>query len=161
MNLVVADTTPPRYLVEIGQPGLLHRLFTRILVPGGVVAELRRERTPGLVRAWAEQLPPWIEVREIKDPAGEDSGGLDRGEWEAIQLAREIHADLLLIDERAGASFARELGFAVTGTLGVLVEAARLGLISIYEAIERLSKTSFRSTPDLFTRVRELVRKNR
>jgi predicted nucleic acid-binding protein len=94
-------------------------------------------------------------------PSGGDSGGLDRGEWENNSACQEIHADPLLIDERAGARFSRELGFAVTGTLGVLIEAARLGLISIDEAIESLSKTSFRSTPDLFTRVRKLVLTNR
>jgi predicted nucleic acid-binding protein len=49
---------------------------------------------------------------------------MDRGEWEAIALAREIDARLLLIDDRAGVVAARGQGFTVTVTLGVLVEAA-------------------------------------
>jgi predicted nucleic acid-binding protein len=48
----------------------------------------------------------------------------------------------------------------VTGTLGVLVEAARSGLISIDEALARLAQTSFRRTADLFAQTRELVRKS-
>ena len=80
------------------------------------MSELQRERTPGIVRKWAEQLPYWIEVREIADrPSEHELVGLDRGEWEAIQLAKEIKANLLLIDERAGVRVARRQGFTVTG----------------------------------------------
>jgi len=161
MTLVVADTTPLRYLVQIGYEYLLPRLFTKIWIPGAVVGELRQERTPGAVRTWAEQLPSWIEVREIAGSASEhELAGLDRGEWEAIQLAKEIHADLLLIDERSGVRVARGQGFRVTGTLGILVEAARLDLISISEALGRLAKTNFRRTPDLFAQTQDLVRKS-
>jgi predicted nucleic acid-binding protein len=161
MILVVADTTPLRYLVEIGYEHLLPRLFTKVWIPGTVLSELQRERTPGIVRKWAEQLPYWIEVREMAGrPAGHELVGLDRGEWEAIQLAKEIKANLLLIDERAGARVARRQGFTVTGTLGVLVEAARSDLVSIDEALARLAKTNFRRTPDLFAQTQDLVRKS-
>jgi predicted nucleic acid-binding protein len=49
-----------------------------------------------------------------------------------------------LIDERAGTEIARAQGFAVTGALGVLDEAARRRLISLPDVIERLKRTSFR-----------------
>src|SRR5207302_2076665 len=105
------------------------------------------------------QLPSRIEVRKIAGlPSSHDLESLDRGEWEAIQLAKEIKANLLLIDERLGVRIAREQGFTVTGTLGVLVEAARSDLISIEEALIRLARTSFRRTPDLFAQTRYLVR---
>jgi predicted nucleic acid-binding protein len=143
MILVVADTGPLRYLVEIGYEYLLPRLFTRVCIPGTVAGELRRERTPAVVRQWAERLPLWIEVRKIDGgPSAHEIAGLDRGEWEAIELAKQVEANLLLIDERTGVRVAREHGFTVTGTLGVLVEAARSGFISIEEALARLSKTS-------------------
>ena len=50
MIVVVADTTPLRYLVETGYEFLLRRLFTKIRIPGAVVSELRRDRTPVTVR---------------------------------------------------------------------------------------------------------------
>jgi predicted nucleic acid-binding protein len=100
-------------------------------------------------------------VRQVEGtPAAHELAGLDRGEWEAIELAKSIRANLLLIDERAGVRVARAQGFSVTGTLGVLVEAARSGLISIDEALARLAQTSFRRTADLFAQTRELVRKS-
>jgi len=162
MILVVADTTPLHYLVEIGYEYLLPRLFTKVWIPGTVASELRHDRAPAIVRQWAENFPAWIEVRKIdRPPSAHELVGLDRGEFEAIELAREIHADLLLIDERTGVRIAREQGFTVTGTLGVLVEAARSDLISIEDALLLLATTNFRRTPNLFDQTRELVRNTR
>jgi predicted nucleic acid-binding protein len=76
-------------------------------------------------------------------------------------LAKEIHANLLLIDDRVGAQTARAQGYTVTGTLGVLVDAAASGLVEIDEALERLAKTKFRRTPDLFPRIAMLVQERK
>ena len=99
MTLVVADTTPLHYLVEIGYEYLLPQLFTKIWIPGTVAGELQHERTPLAIRQWAKQFPFWVEVRKIDgSPSAHELAGLDRGEWEAIELAKELQADLLLID---------------------------------------------------------------
>ena len=50
MLLVVADTSPIRYLVEIGHIGILPRLFERILIPSLVHDELRHPSAPKSVR---------------------------------------------------------------------------------------------------------------
>jgi predicted nucleic acid-binding protein len=160
--LVVADTSPLRFLVEIGYEHVLPQLFKQIWIPGAVSRELQHERTPASVRAWTEHLPRWVHVREIGN-SGFDPGSadVDRGEWEAIELAKEIHANLLLIDDRAGVQTAREQGFTVTGTLGVLVEAAASGLIEIEKALEQLGETKFRQTPKLFAETAQLARERR
>ena len=54
---------------------------------------------------------------------------LDAGEAEAIALAVEVEADLLLMDERLGRETARHLGMRYVGLIGVLITAKRNGLI--------------------------------
>ena len=148
--------------MEIGYEHLLPQLFQQVWIPGAVMRELRHDRTPEMVRQWGERLPLWVHVCEIGSSAFDrESAQIDQGEWEAIELAKEIHANLLLIDDRAGVKVAREQGFAVTGTLGVLVEAAASGLIEIEKALEQLGETKFRRTPDLFARTAELARERR
>ena len=84
---------------------------------------------------------------------------LDPGESEAIVVASEIHADLLLIDEASGREIARRMGIRLTGLLGVLLEAKRRGLVPALAAeLERLQKaTSFRIRPEVMQEVLRLA----
>jgi predicted nucleic acid-binding protein len=54
---------------------------------------------------------------------------LDAGESEAIVMALEWPADLLIMDESSGRTMARKLNIRITGTLGVLLKAKRDGQI--------------------------------
>ncbi len=75
---------------------------------------------------------------------------MDVGEREAIQLAEERGADLLLIDERKGRLEAKRRRIATTGTLGVLLAAGRRGLIDAEAAYQRLIReTTFRASPEV------------
>jgi predicted nucleic acid-binding protein len=74
---------------------------------------------------------------------------LGAGEKDAILLAQEIGADVLIIDERAGYKEAQNRGLFVTGTLGVLEKAANLGLVNLTEAVSRLLATNFRIRRDI------------
>jgi predicted nucleic acid-binding protein len=75
---------------------------------------------------------------------------LGLGEQEAIQLAEERHADLLLMDERKGRLEAKRRGLRTTGTLGVLLSAGELSLIEPASAYRRLlTETSFRASAAL------------
>ena len=55
-------------------------------------------------------------------------GQLDPGESEAIALAVEVDADILLIDEQTGRQEAVRRGLKVAGTLSVLNEVEQAGL---------------------------------
>ncbi|HXH19002.1 MAG TPA: DUF3368 domain-containing protein [Chitinophagales bacterium] len=54
---------------------------------------------------------------------------LDKGEMEAIALAKELHADYLLIDEKAGRKAAMKEGLRIIGVVGLLILAKQKGLI--------------------------------
>lgn len=148
--IVVADTSPLNYLIQIECDGLLHTLYGRIIVPRGVIGELGHAGAPREVRAWLENIPAWIEIHHLAltpDPTLEH---LDSGEREAIQISNELSADLLLIDERKGRLEAKRRGLRTTGTLGVLLSASELKLIEPEMAYRRLLReTTFRITPEL------------
>ena len=145
MIAVVSDTSPINYLVQIGLVELLRELYETVLLPPEVVTELVSASAPLVVREWASDLPSWVLVRQSKPEARDDPRWrrLDIGERAALAIADEF-GGLLLIDERAGCSIAKQNSIRVTGTLGVLDEAARRQLILLSEAAELLKKTSFR-----------------
>jgi len=101
--IVVADTTPLNYLMLIGEIELLPQLFGWVLIPFAVFEELNQAETPGAVRNWMANPPPWLEVRILRSRPADALDYLDQGEREAIALAEETHADRLLIDETEAA----------------------------------------------------------
>jgi predicted nucleic acid-binding protein len=113
MAVIVSDTTPLNYLVLIEAIDLLPQLYGRVLIPPAVRAELAHPRAPQAVRSWLAEPPAWlVVVAPSVVPAEVRSMSLDAGEMEAIALALENHADLLLIDERDGTAGARSIGHA-------------------------------------------------
>lgn len=149
MGVVAADTGPLHYLLLTGHIDPLPQLFGEVVVPEAVAAELRHPGAPAAVRAWAMAPPTWLTVRP--DPAEDPSlPSLDPGERAAIALAAEIGAELLLMDDRAGAVAARARGLAAIGTIGILDLASRRGLLDLAAAVSALRATNFRYPPALF-----------
>jgi predicted nucleic acid-binding protein len=110
-------------------------------------------KAPDQVGLWAANPPAWLEIRTVASfTPFEDLG---RGESEAIALARQIHADQVLIDDREAVTIARQLGLSVVGTLGVLELAAKKGLISFQDAISALGRTTFRAPERLIAELLE------
>ena len=122
----VSNTSPLSNLASIGRLHLLRSQFTEVLIPQAVVRELSAHPDPqalGLIQtAMREQ---WIKPAAVSDSPLLKLLllQLHRGEAEAIALASEMQADMVLIDEQEGRQLATQASLSVTGVLGVLLRA--------------------------------------
>lgn len=91
-----SNTSPLRYLIAVGQADLIAKVFTEVLTPPAVLAELLHPSGREDVRCWITQRPRWLQVRDRqKRPAREMLNILDPGEAEALKLAIEMRADFV------------------------------------------------------------------
>ena len=142
--IVVADTSPLNYLILLEQVEVLHHIYGRVLAPNAVLLEMQHPEAPAPVREWASAPPAWLEMRQVGQIDPSLSSELGAGESEAISLALELHADLLLIDERAGRREAETRQIAVVGTLAVILQASVRGLVDFPDALQKLRHHGFR-----------------
>jgi predicted nucleic acid-binding protein len=151
--LVVSDAGPLHYLSLLGHVDKLPVLYVSVAIPESVASELSHPNTPTLVRALLENLPTWLTVHSVLTTAiGLDA--LGRGERDAIQLAGEVRADLLLCDDLQARKLAAQRNMNVVGTLGILRDAAKQQLLDIRMALDHLrTQTNFRGSDDLYAEV--------
>jgi predicted nucleic acid-binding protein len=127
----VSNTTPLRYLIAIEQDDLRGQSFERVFVPAPVYEELTETRTPETVRHRVSSLLAWLEVRTVQETQTSTFPvTLHRGEREAILLTEALRADVLLIDEQIGRTIALRRNLPLSGPLGVLERADRMGFVS-------------------------------
>ena len=151
--LVISDTGPLRYLIELGIIDVLPELYgsASLWTTPAVIHEMSLPHFPGSVQTWAKSPPSWLQIEPPQVLRFLDQ--LHDGEASAISLAAERAAVLVLIDERDGTAVARDLGIATYGTLGVLALAGAKGKINFNRTVERLTSTTlFRSTPQVIER---------
>jgi predicted nucleic acid-binding protein len=146
VRLVIADTSPINYLILIEHIDILPSLFDKVILPAVVRDELAHAKAPVAVRNWIADPPAWVDVRKTSSAHAYDASlaKLDAGEEDAIALAIEIHADLLLMDDEDGVIAARRKGLEVIGTLGILSRAAQRRLLNLADAFGRVKRTNFR-----------------
>jgi predicted nucleic acid-binding protein len=150
--LIVSDTGPLRYLIEIQAIECLPRLYGDVLTTPTVISELREPHFPAVVQQWARQIPAWLKIVQPNHVDFLDR--LDAGEASALSLALERRGDAILIDERTGTIVARSNGVATIGTLAVLMEAGYAGFLDFHDAIQRLiTETRFRHSRKLIGQI--------
>src|ERR1700677_2609574 len=124
--LAVSNTSPISNLASIGHLDLLRSQFGDIRIPAAVATELSAHPEP----AASASIKAAISERWIRTTTVRDSEllnilclQLDRGEAEAIALAVDLKADVILMDEQEGRAIAAQTGVSVTGVLGILLLA--------------------------------------
>ena len=144
--IVVSDSTILIGLAKIGELNLLKKVFSKIYIPEEVFKEVveKGRKKPG-----SEDIKTasWIKSKSVKDKIQVAflMGNLEKGEAEVLVLAKELKADLVLVDEEKARKSAAIAGFDIMGLLGLLVLAKKLNLIDeIRPLIDKLKSKKFR-----------------
>ncbi len=123
---VIADSSPLIALSKIDHFALLEKLFGAFAITVQVHAEVE-VKGAGLPGAKETDGAPWIDVKRLKNEADLTAAqvrhGIELGELSTLLLAREIEADLVLVDDLKARKLMRAEGFQVLATIGIL-EAA-------------------------------------
>ena len=131
-NLIVADTSPLIALAIMGLLPVLKNLFKKVLVPEAVVNEclhdVSKPQSSVIEKALREQLLELTSVSDI-DFCEQLEQVLDQGEAEAISLAKEWDATVLM-DEKAGRKVAHREGIICIGSLYILIKAKQYHFIT-------------------------------
>ena len=142
---VISNSSPLIGLEHLGHLDLLEKLFGAVIIPPAVAREL----SPRILQLW-------IAEHQLTQPVGAQilRASLGDGESEAISLALELSAQLIILDDRPARRLAKALGLPVIGTLGALLLAKQKGLLSaIKPEMDALVNFGFRISQDLYDRV--------
>jgi hypothetical protein len=157
---VVADASVLIALSTIRQLTLLVERFPQgIVIPQAVWREVV-EQGRGRPGAQDVAMAPWVTVQNAA-PSGIRQlllAELEVGEAEAIALAHEISADLILLDERDARQAAARLGLRSLGTIGILIWAKQSGrLLQLRPTLDALQQGRFRISRSLYIQALAVV----
>jgi predicted nucleic acid-binding protein len=142
--IVVSDSSPLIALAKIDCFSLLQKLYGQVVISREVYAEVVVAGA-GLAGAADTSTSPWIDVRQINNPADLTQAklrfGLGIGELSTMILAKEIQANLIIFDDLGARKIAQKEGFKVVGTLGILEACYRKGYLhDLREAYDPMIK---------------------
>lgn len=151
--VVIADTSPLTALLYLKELPLLYQLYGQVYIPAAVAAELQSLTSFGYDLSFLEERERYI-IRAAADKALIEtlSESPDTGEAEAIALAKELQADLLLIDAQLGKEAAEAIHIACKGVVGVLIEAKHAALIPLVKPLldDLMSGLKFRLSDHIY-----------
>ena len=148
---VVSDADVIIHLSKLDKLSLLQSLYTEVAIPEYIKSEILSKDSPQIQKA----IISFIKIFKIsKDKAGNIARkhGIHIGEAHVKLLGEELKATLFLSNERKVRKAAKEEGFAVSGTIGIILKAAKVGLIEKSEAwtlFEKMKAKDFRIHPDI------------
>lgn len=162
--IVISDTTPLISLMKIGRLNLLEKLYGKVFIPAAVYNELIvNKRFP----EEAEEIKKctFLEVQSVSDKnqvdALQERTGLGLGESEAIILAENMKARLLMMDEVQGRAVAKEQGLSVIGVVGIISVAYQTRLLTseeVKQCVEKLRQNHRHISESLFAALLEQVK---
>jgi uncharacterized protein len=153
---LICDASALIALHQVRLLDILPALSSGVVIPAAVARELATGRSQGRDAPDVAALA-WLSVRTpAARPVLPDALLLGTGELEVLWLALEAPTNVAVLDEIPARSVALKLGIAFTGTLGLLVDAKRRGIIpAVAPLILELDRHQFRMS----RRVREAILK--
>jgi len=156
--IVVSNSSPLIALAKIGKLYILKKLFGEIIIPKAVWNEVvvKGKGKPG---AEEVEKAEWIKVEEVRDRLSVEvlKGEIEIGEAEAIVLAKELNADLLIMDEKIPRIIAESIGLKVIGSLAILYIAKKRGLIKedFDEIVKKLRDKGVRFSDEVIDKLKQ------
>ena len=86
---------------------------------------------------------------------------MDFGERQALALAAEIKADLVLLDDKVARRVARRELTKVKGTLGIVADAAKANLLDFVETVEALQRTGMHLDQEFVREIAEEYKRSK
>lgn len=158
MPEVICNTSPLQYLHQLGLLSLLPDLIGQVIVPQAVLEELAAGRAQGIDLPDPQMLSWTIISRPMSLAALPLVTDLGPGEKEVLTLGIESHDAIVVLDDGLARQAAELLGLRLTGTLGILRDAKRKGLIpAVAPLLGQLQALRFRLAPHTRTAVLKLV----
>ncbi|MDY0095992.1 MAG: DUF3368 domain-containing protein [Candidatus Vecturithrix sp.] len=145
MPVIISNSSPIIHLAKIGRLNLLQEFYETLTIPKAVYEECLtegkdRQEVAAIRNADWLKVEPVMNIPLVRLLLSE----LDKGESEAIVLALEKQADLLLLDDADARDRAKLYHIPITGTLGVLLRAKHEGKIESFgDAFEQIRATGF------------------
>lgn len=142
---IICNTSPIQYLHQLGLLHLLPSRADRITIPTAVAEELDEGRRLGVSLPEVGTLP-WVTTRSPRSiPVLRLVTDLGPGETEVLALALETEDPIVILDDALARRAAEFLGLRLTGTLGLLLDAKRTGVIpQVASVLSELHALNFR-----------------
>lgn len=158
MPEIICDTSPLQYLHQVGLLDVVQSLVGQLTVPPAVVAELEEGKARGVDLPDLSKLE-WISLRTPQShPAVPLVTDLGPGETQVLMLALEARDAVVVLDDARARQLAEALGLRLTGTLGLLLDAKRAGLVpALAPVLDQLDALRFRLAPHTRTAVLQLA----
>ena len=152
--IVVSNSSPLIGLAAINLLTLLRSLYTIIHIPEAVYHEVAVEGA-GRPGAKGVAAATYIHRHTVTNRRAVNklmvTAKLEAGESEAIVLALSLKATQIILDERAARRYAKARHLPVIGTLGILLQAKRKGLIpSVQQPMDKLIKFGLHIHPTVY-----------
>ena len=153
---IVSDSSPIISCARAGKLHLIRDVYSKIIIPPAVYREIVIDGSgkPGDSEL-NSGISVWLEIREpsLKSLVAILNRSLGEGESEAIALAKELDA-CLLIDEIKAMNEAKRREINILSTLIMLLEAKKLGTISsVKSELDELLISGFRCSTALYEKI--------